>query len=318
MENTCFNVNLFKKNMLIPFQYYMKSFDDTFSMWVHQHNYFEIMYASSGSFEVEIAIAHSNKFESHKISQGQFIILKPNVDHRMVLNNNEKAFVYNMEFLLADSNNDLVKKTSSILNIDFYRLFTETKLNMLISNNVDFIIANDTSQFGTSMKELILASESKKSTLEDYINIINKELSLLTEMSICFSNRKIGEISYIRKANSYIIENYQRKITLSEIANHVGISLSYLKHQYKKHMDQTILGFINVLRVQKASKLLATTNLSIAKIAIEVGYKDKNQLNYEFKKIQGLTPSLYRKTSNERKIDFQNEKYFSKAVKPKF
>ena len=75
MENTCFNVNLFKKNMLIPFQYYMKSFDDTFSMWVHQHNYFEIMYASSGSFEVEIAIAHSNKFEYFQFRNALFIVL---------------------------------------------------------------------------------------------------------------------------------------------------------------------------------------------------------------------------------------------------
>lgn len=310
--NFHFNVNMLKKNILIPFQYYMKWFDDSFSMWVHEHNYFEIMYASSGTFVIEIISGKNlEKVETHTISQGQFIIIKPNINHKMIMEKNNKAFVYNIEFLLADSNNELVKNTSSILNIDFYKLFTETKLNMLMDNNVGYLISNDTSQFATSLKELIVASENNKKSIEDYLNIINKELTLLTEMSICFSNRKLGEISYIRKANSYIIENYQRKLSLTEIANHVNISVSYLKHQYKKQMGQTILAFINVLRVQKASKLLTTTNLSISKIAVEVGYKDKNQLNYEFKKIQGTNPSVYRKNSNERVIDYRNDDYIS-------
>ena len=128
-------------------------------------------------------------------------------------------------------------------------------------------------------------------------------------------SKKLGEISYIRKANAYIMDNYNRKITIDEIAKYVDISKSYLEHQYKKQMGQTILSFINVLRVQKAGKLLVNSNASINDIAVAVGYKDKNQLNYEFKKIIGITPREYRKRNNNT-IDFVNGKWFSVAINP--
>ena len=80
-------------------------------------------------------------------------------------------------------------------------------------------------------------------------------------------------------------------------------------------MGQTILSFINVLRVQKASKLLVKSNMHISEIAVQVGYKDKNQLNYEFKKILGMSPREYRK-NKENTIDYSNKKWFSIAIAP--
>lgn len=309
--------SILKKSAIIPFQYYMKWFNDSFSMWMHEHDYFEIMYCSSGSFLVEISKTNDNKkIETHKISQGQFIFIKPNVYHKMVMESNEKAFVYNMEFSLTDFNNEIIKSIHNIVNLDFYRLFMETKLNLLLNNENGYIITNDNSQVGTNLKELILIMVNNQNTIENNIAIINKEVGLFLEISNSLTNGKIGEISYIRKANAYIVENYQRKLSLSEIAKHVNISTSYLKHQYKKQMGQTILGFINVLRVQKACKLLVNTSFPISKIANEVGYKDKNQLNYEFKRIIGQTPSSYRKNGIEKKVDYTNKNYSSTAIEP--
>ena len=315
MKHTNYSIN--KLNYaLIPFQYYMKSFDDSLDMWMHRHEYFEIMYVNSGNIVIKVSPDENLKdAEVYNLTQGQFIFLKPNLYHQMIINKNETAFVYNVEFLPVDNNNEIIKNAQSIITVDFEKLFFDTKLNNFMKSEAGFIITTDTAQVGTTIKELIFAANQKKNTKEDYLSIILREMNLLIEISNCIVNKKLGEISYIRKANSYIMDNYNKKITIDEIAEYVNISKSYLEHQYKKQMGQTILGFINVLRVQKASKLLLKTSMKISEIATQVGYQDKNQLNYEFKKIIGMTPREYRK-NNEPKIDYTNEKWFSVAIAP--
>ena len=316
--NSYKQINL--KNMaIVPLQYYMKWFDDTFSMWMHHHNYFEIMYASSGSFTVETASDENlTDLEEHIISQGQFILIKPNFYHILKMNKGQKAFIYNMEFLTTDLNHEMISSIRKVMNIDFDKLFNETKLSNIIKSPDGYILSNDTSQIGTTLKELILILENKNKTIENNLQIIIKEISLFIEISNCISNKTIGAISYIRKVNSYIMENYQKNdISISEIAAYINISKSYLEHQYKKQMGQTIWSFINVLRVQKAKKLLYSTSYQISKIATEVGFKDKNQLNYEFKKMIGLTPSNFRKSNVEEKVDYQDYNYKSYAIEPK-
>ena len=315
METGNFAIN--KLNYaLIPFQYYMKSFDDTLDMWMHRHEYYEIMYVNSGKITIKISSNDKLKdIETYNLTQGQFIFLKPNQYHQMIIEKDETAFVYNVEFLPVDYDNEIIKNAQSIINIDFEKLFFETKLNSFIRGESGFFISTDTTQVGTSIKELIFATDQKKTSKEDFLSVIIKEMNLLIEISNCQINKKLGEISYIRKANAYIMENYHRKISIDEIADYVHISKSYLEHQYKKQMGQTILSFINVLRVQKASKLLINSNSHISDIAVQVGYKDKNQLNYEFKKILGMTPREYRK-KNEKEIDYKNEKWDSFGIAP--
>ena len=145
------------------------------------------------------------------------------------------------------------------------------------------------------------------------MSLILKEANLFVEISNCINSKKLGDVTYIKKANTYILENYTRKILIDDIAKHVNISKSYLEHQYKKYMGQSILSFINLLRVQRAEKLLLNTSKSISEIALTVGYKDKNQLNYEFKKKTGMSPRDYKK-NNVDTIDFINKDYVSIGV----
>ena len=54
MRNINYSIN--KLNCaLIPFQYYMKSFDDSLDMWMHRHEYFEIMYVNSGNIVIKVS-----------------------------------------------------------------------------------------------------------------------------------------------------------------------------------------------------------------------------------------------------------------------
>ena len=166
MRNTNYSIN--KLNYaLIPFQYYMKSFDDSLDMWMHRHEYFEIMYVNSGNIVIKVSPDENLKdAEVYNLTQGQFIFLKPNLYHQMIINKNETAFVYNVEFLPVDNNNEIIKNAQSIITVDFEKLFFDTKLNNFMKSEAGFIITTDTAQVGTTIKELIFAANQKKNTKE--------------------------------------------------------------------------------------------------------------------------------------------------------
>ena len=87
-----------------------------------------------------------------------------------------------------------------------------------------------------------------------------------------------------------------------------------MQRQYKKYTGQTILESINTLRVQKATNLLSNTNLPIQQIALQVGFKNKNQLNYEFKKVVGIPPSGYKRSFLKNTIDHHYDCYDSSSI----
>ena len=72
------------------------------------------------------------------------------------------------------------------------------------------------------------------------------------------------------------------------------LSESYMCHMFKKASGKTIIGYINDLRIEKASLLLENTSESISCIAMEVGFDDVNYFDRVFKKQTGLSPKNYR------------------------
>lgn len=151
------------------------------------------------------------------------------------------------------------------------------------------------------------------SSLEQACAVTIAELNLFTEISKCLETTG-GSLSYIRKTNNFIQENFRQKITMDQIADFVGINKAYLQRQYKKYTGQTILESINTLRVQRATNLLRNTNLPIQQIALQVGFSNKNQLNYEFKKVVGLPPSDYKRSFIKSTIDHHYENYDSASI----
>lgn len=88
--------------------------------------------------------------------------------------------------------------------------------------------------------------------------------------------------------------NLHRKLSLDELARSVGISASHLWRLFKIEAGMPPGQYLQKLRMQKASRLLTTTPMSVKRISIEVGYSDKSLFGRHFRKAHGLTPSEYR------------------------
>lgn len=231
----------------------------------------------------------------------------------MLLNNNEDAFIYNIELKPRDPLEYNPFDVNSIFKINYEYLFKRTNLSQLANNSDGYLIINDSQQVSDSFQELILLLTAGISNTDDALAVKLSESKLYLEISKCLTPPSGSTLSYIRKTNSYILKNYKRNISIDEISKIIGLSKAYLQRQYKKHTGKTILETVNSIRTKHAAKLLVRSDLPINKIAERVGFNNKNQFNYEFKAIYGDTPSNYRKLNNLT-IDHHYNLYDSNSI----
>ncbi len=94
----------------------------------------------------------------------------------------------------------------------------------------------------------------------------------------------------------FIDENWQHKISLDQLANHFYINKYYLSRIFKEQYGITINHYINESKITHAKQELRFSASSIEQIAQNIGIEDANYFSRLFKKIEGVTPSQYRKT----------------------
>ena len=100
--------------------------------------------------------------------------------------------------------------------------------------------------------------------------------------------------NYLIRALDFIDTNYQRSISVEDIADSIGISRKSLYMVFKTLTSITPKDYLTYYRVDKAAALLRE-NWSIEAIAVSVGYSDQSHFSKEFKKCVGLAPSVYRR-----------------------
>ncbi len=99
-------------------------------------------------------------------------------------------------------------------------------------------------------------------------------------------------------AIDYIQKNFQRNLSLEEIARQMYLSKYHFERVFVQNMGMTVYRYIGDLRLNRAMWLLKTTEATIADIAAEVGYSDAQALTKLFKKNLGTTPAKYRKNGD--------------------
>ncbi|MDR0563101.1 MAG: helix-turn-helix domain-containing protein [Spirochaetaceae bacterium] len=109
-----------------------------------------------------------------------------------------------------------------------------------------------------------------------------------------FSFHGVRHASALRKAERFIWENYTRKISLQEIATASGLSAPYFSTIFKEEMGENLSSYLNRIRVEKASRMLTETDLSLSEIAGACGFEDQSWFSKTFKHYIGVSPGKYR------------------------
>lgn len=122
---------------------------------------------------------------------------------------------------------------------------------------------------------------------------------MLTEMFLMSSNSAdlpANRINPVLDAITYIHSNFNRKITLEELAANVKVSTFHFSRVFKKETGYSPYEYVIKTRIDQAKVLLKRTGASVKEIAYEVGFNSESNFINTFHASVSLTPNEFRNT----------------------
>ncbi len=93
----------------------------------------------------------------------------------------------------------------------------------------------------------------------------------------------------------FIDENYHRRLRMAEVAKLIHMSEGALSRFFRGHMGKTFPAFLNDLRVGRACRLLAETEMNVTEVALSCGYRNISNFNRQFQRLKRVSPRQFRR-----------------------
>ena len=98
----------------------------------------------------------------------------------------------------------------------------------------------------------------------------------------------------LRRVDEYIYVHLGKTISLNTLADVAGLSPSHFSRMFRQSKGVSPGDYLARRRVERTKELLASTDLSVAEIALAVGFSDQSHCSRSFRKLTGICPSEYR------------------------
>lgn len=105
-------------------------------------------------------------------------------------------------------------------------------------------------------------------------------------------SRKRMELVEIK---NYLDEHYTDKISLDDLAERFFINKFYLSKIFKETYGTTVNNYLISKRITRAKQLLRFTDMTVEEIGVAIGMGGANYFSRMFRKVEGSSPSEYRK-----------------------
>lgn len=136
--------------------------------------------------------------------------------------------------------------------------------------------------------ELTFFNKEKIESVEKIAVMLAKYLLLENMLSPDFNIN-------IKRATDFIMENLDKKLTISYIAKSVNISKSVLYRNFHSCFNCTISEYINKMRIKRAEYLLKEKEMPIEEVSRSVGFSSVSYFGRVFKEKNGVSPLAFRK-----------------------
>jgi AraC family transcriptional regulator len=120
-------------------------------------------------------------------------------------------------------------------------------------------------------------------------------LEVLADASRSLANEpSITEPQWLRRARDLLHDETGDPLTLTAIADAVGVNASHLARTFRKRHGCTVGEYVRRLRIERASRELATSRVPISEISLRAGFFDQSHFSKVFRRHTGMTPAEYR------------------------
>ncbi len=148
------------------------------------------------------------------------------------------------------------------------------------------------------IKNYIAGRENTKqltqTLLADILYLIKTEHELLRHF------HRNSPYTFTESAKEYIDKNYSKDIRISDIAQQVLVSESYLTHCFTNEYGISPKKYLLAVRISVAKKMLTETKMPCGKIAAIVGFTSPQRFNDVFRKSENISPTAYRNSFSNK------------------
>lgn len=160
-------------------------------------------------------------------------------------------------------------------------LTTRAAIEGGISPSIAYRISDFYIQKSDSCKEIAQIIKYRDHAVEELTGQVEKKKSRKTS-------------SYVERCRDYVGKHYREKIYLSEIADTLGLSETYLSRLFRKETGERLQDYIVNVRLEHAANLLRYSEESISKIAEYVNFSSQSYMGKVFKEKYEMSPKQYR------------------------
>ncbi len=127
----------------------------------------------------------------------------------------------------------------------------------------------------------------------DFMMLIHKICTLI-QQSTLGSDISPGNRRYCERAKTFISENINKRITVSDVAAAVGVSKNYLTNVFTAGEGLPLMEYINRRKLSYMLELIRRYHYTLAQAAEHIGFADPNYVSRIFKRYYGMTLTEYR------------------------
>jgi AraC family transcriptional regulator len=98
----------------------------------------------------------------------------------------------------------------------------------------------------------------------------------------------------LRAVTDFIGDNYERDLSLTELARVAGMSTFHFAREFKRATGTTPHQYLIKFRVERAKALLAESRMPLVEVGFRSGFSHQSHFSRLFRRLTGTTPLSYR------------------------
>ncbi len=282
---------VFNINKIVTVHYF--EYEKDYSFVGESHDFWEIVYVDKG--EIEINMGNETKV----LEQGNLAFHEPGEYHNLRANGVVAPNIIIISFFCASPSMDFFKKRILPLSDIEKHLLAE-------------IIEETTQSFSSPLEDTFLKHLTRR---ESPLFGAEQMISTSLEQLLISLYRNFGEIQrssttikrgidsdVISGVLSYLRDNIRQKLTLSQVADAAGISITGLKTLFKERMGEGVITHFSKMKIDIAKVMIREGGYNISQISAYLGFDTIHLFSKRFKQLTGMSPTEYGKSV---KVEFE-------------
>lgn len=214
--------------------------------------------------------------EEFKLTENQLLIIPANTSHSYEANISDPWSIYWIHF--RGTKSEIYSPvTRKVISLNDVRIANRLDLFEEMYQNLEMGFYADNLEYSSICFKHFLSSIK-------YVDQFTRTKSINT-----------ADMDTIPMSIIFMRDNLTNKLTLNQIAKHVGYSDSYFRNLFLEKTSFTPIEYLNKLKIQKSCSLLQFSNMKINEIAYHLGYYDPYHFSKSFSKEMEISPREYRK-----------------------